>query len=327
MAFGGGEIRLRKRIGWQLKGCIEGAGRKRRRRLVGERRESIGETVVEVIDHLVALAGLASHFDQQVDAHRRTEQQTVGRLVRFAGLPVERHDHRRVTREAKAHDASERGIDQAKAEALARADRLLLGDGAVDGHDIAEPAGHRRFHGVAEAAGDLPMRPQPPIGQDPEEVAIHRRRIRLLDDQSAGEPTSLLLQAVGVRVIPEGSSIRWRELVNEALTGRDGRLGEAGHTVHGVGQPDAVPMYGGFLVEAVLDDEAYCLALPHAECRPGNSAIVGPNRGRRTCAATERGFSWPGHQAKLGDCGMRRPGRQVSCRYQAANRQQQRPAG
>ena len=51
-----------------------------------------------------------------------------------------------------------------------------------------------------------------------------------------------LLQAVSVRVVPECACIRRLEFVAEGLARPDRALGEAGNTVHGNGQPDAVPV-------------------------------------------------------------------------------------
>ena len=90
-----------------------------------------------------------------------------------------------------------------------------------------------------------------------------------------------------MRMVPEGAGIGRRELVDETLPRPDRRLGQAWHAVHGVWQADAVPMDGGVLIEPVLDRDADRLALPQAQCRAGDGAVIGPHGSGRTVRAGE----------------------------------------
>ena len=229
---------------------------------------------------------LALHVEQDVGAHGRAEEDAAClRLVRIAGLAVDRNNHRTMALEPQRHDAGERPIDEAQPDALASPHLLVHGDRTVERHQVADPAGHRRFHPVAEAGRDLPVRCESPVGEHPQNVAIDRHRLGLVDDQDAAEPATELLQAVDVRVIPECAGVRRRKCVDEALAGLDRRLGQPGHAIHGVGQPDTVPMDRRILVESVLDKDADGHALPSVQCRAGHRAVIGPHAGLRTVGA------------------------------------------
>lgn len=93
-----------------------------------------------------------------------------------------------------------------------------------------------------------------------------------------------------MRVIPEGPGIGRREFVDEAFAGPDRRLGEAWHAIHRIGQPDAVPMHGGVLIEPVLDRNTHRLSLTEAQGRAGYLAVIGPDPGVRLLAADHRGY-------------------------------------
>jgi hypothetical protein len=135
----------------------------------------------------------------------------------IAGLPVDCHDHGTMALDAQRHDSRQRAVDQPQAHALAGPHRDLVGQCTVDGHRVADAAGHSGFHGIAEAGRDLGCGRQSPIRQHPDNVAIDRDRLGLFDDQRAGHPAPGLLQAIGVRVVPEGPGIGRGELVGEAL--------------------------------------------------------------------------------------------------------------
>jgi hypothetical protein len=82
-----------------------------------------------------------------------------------------------------------------------------------------------------------------------------------------------------VRVVPKRAGVRRRELVGEALARPNRRLGEAGNTVHGNGQPDAMPVNRSVLCELVLHGDTDGLALRHAYLRAGDTAVVAPDIG------------------------------------------------
>ena len=75
-----------------------------------------------------------------------------------------------------------------------------VGHLAVDGDRIADPAGHRRFHAIAEARRDLRLPAQPPILDHPDQLPVNLRRLGFLDDQCVGEAAAHLHQTVSVRM-------------------------------------------------------------------------------------------------------------------------------
>ncbi|MCY1305592.1 hypothetical protein D9M70_554070 [compost metagenome] len=166
--------------------------------------------------------------------------------------------------EAQRHDPRERRVDEAQPYALTRPESLSVRNPAVERHRVADATGHPRFHPVAESGGDAAVLDQPPVGKHPDKVAVDGDGFAFLHDHRSGEAAAELLEAVGVRVIPEGSGIRRRELVDEALSRPDRRPRQPRHAVHGVGKPDAMPVDRRFLREAVFDDETRGVALAKA---------------------------------------------------------------
>jgi len=197
--------------------------------------------------------------------------------VRFARLSVDGYNRRAVPLEAQGHHAGEGAIDQAEAQTLAGFYRLIAGNGAVQCDDIADVAGHGRFHAVAEARSDPAVRGQTPVRHHPDEIAINDDGRGFLDDERAGQAAAELLEAVGMRVVPERAGVRRREFVNEAVAGADRRLGKAGHAVHGVGHADAVPMDRCVLTQRIVHHDAHGPALRQTEGRPGLDPVVGPD--------------------------------------------------
>src|SRR5205823_6859309 len=126
---------------------------------------------------------------------------------------------------------------------------------------------------------------EPPVRQHPKNIAIDSNgRSGLFDYESAGEPAPELLQAVGMRVIPEGPGIGWSEFVGEALAGCDGPSSKAGHAIHGIREPYAVPMDGGLLTELVFDRQPDGFTLANPKGRAWNFSVIGPHAGHRiTC--------------------------------------------
>src|SRR5258707_1120726 len=202
-------------------------------------------------------------------------------LLSVARLAVIGYDDRLMALETKPDDPGERRIDDTESDPLASLDGYVAGNPPIDRDGVADPARHPRFHAIAEAGGDPSVIVEPPILNDPQEVAIDRDQLTFLDDQSAGQTASKLLQRVGVRVIPEGARIGRRELIHEALAGSDRLLRHAGHPIHRVRQADAVPMDGCVLAELVLDGQPDRFALANPKFRAGHGAVVGPHNGIR----------------------------------------------
>ncbi len=193
-----------------------------------------------------------------------------------------------MTLETQCHDSRQRAVDDAQADPLASPHRLVCRHGAVDRHRVADAARHRRIHRIAEAGGNLCIRREPPVGQQPQNVAIDWDGFRLLDNQCAAHSPPELLQAVGVRVVPERAGVGRRELIGEALARSDRRLSEPRHAVHSKREPDSMPMNGGVLLEPVFDCDADRLALPHPNLRTRDVACVTPNISMRMRRANER---------------------------------------
>src|SRR3546814_11419516 len=85
---------------------------------------------------------------------------------------------------------------------------------------------------IAEVVDDLGVLPKTPVAEHPDDVAVHRNRLALIDDQRTVEAAPGLLEAALVRVIPVSPGIGHLELVDEGFARRDRRLGQARHTVH-----------------------------------------------------------------------------------------------
>ena len=135
--------------------------------------------------------------------------------VRLDRMSVQRDDARRVPFEAQAVDPRARSVDQPQA-------------------DDARPRAPRTSPTTAPfTVTVLPMRPawlasialtkspvmrrlaiESPIRKHPDQVAVDRRRIALLDDQRAVESAPDLLGAAEMRVVPEGAGVRQIEFVD-----------------------------------------------------------------------------------------------------------------
>src|ERR1041384_4475124 len=120
MSLGGGEIERRQRVRWQADGSVERMGAKRRLRGIDQSNERVAKLVaIEIVDHIMATAGIAAQVENDIGAHARAEDDaSVARLVGFAGLTIERNDERAMSGETECHKARDRGVDDAKAYAL-----------------------------------------------------------------------------------------------------------------------------------------------------------------------------------------------------------------
>src|SRR5579862_49388 len=138
---------------------------KRRPGVVDDLCQRVGEVAaVEIIDHGMATVRRPAHLEDQIGAHRRTEENTPALwLMGLAGLTIERDDGRAVTAEAERHDARAGSVDETQAKTLARAHGQLFGHPTIDGDGVADAACHRRFHAIAETAGDLRILRQTPV--------------------------------------------------------------------------------------------------------------------------------------------------------------------
>ena len=130
-----------------------------------------------------------------------------------------------------------------------------------------------------EGAGKLGVLRHPPVVQHPGDIPVHPKyRFPLLHDQHAVKAARHLFEAVRMRVVPEGAGIDGIELVGEGPAGPDRRLRHVRHAVHGVGQPEPVPVDRGVFVEAVVEHDPQPVALAHADFGPGHAAAVAPDR-------------------------------------------------
>src|SRR5205085_6954807 len=139
-----------------------------------------------------------------------------------------------VTRESSPADARVRLSESAQEHALAGAYPLPFRQPAIDGDRVADAPGHPRLHAVAEAGDELGAIIEPPILDDPEELAVDHWRLGLFDNEGARQAATHLHQAIGMRVIPEGTRIGRREAIGESFSWPDRWLRQPGHAVHGV---------------------------------------------------------------------------------------------
>jgi len=152
---------------------------------------------------------------------------------------------------------------------------------------------------AAEPTADRRVAVEPPVAEHPDLVAVDLDRRAFVDDQRPGQAARHLLVAALVRMVEERAGVGQRELVEEALAGTDGRLGEVRHAVHRVRQTDAVPVHGRALVEAVLHLRAQPVTLPQAQGGARHRAVVGPDRGTRILDRHELGRSRFSDQPRL----------------------------
>ena len=110
-------------------------------------------------------------------------------------------------------------------------------------------------------------------------VDDHGMRVGRMRDPGAHHAHRHLCGLVGVRVIHEGSRALRAELVYERLPGLDGRLIEARHAVHAVGQPLAMPVNASGLGKAIGDEQAHPIALDDLDGRSRRLSVVAPEIG------------------------------------------------
>src|SRR4051812_37460945 len=166
--------------------------------------------------------------------------------------------------------------DEAQAQALALL-QLDLRCGwirfAVDGEVVGLHARHR--HGSVGVAVEVA-----PLGEHDHLVHVGLRPCGgfWVYDKRTIEPHGELDVRVEVRMVPVGAALVHLKFVCEVLTGLDRGLGHVGHPVHAVGYHDAVPVDGRGHGQAVVQDNAYLVALGHADERPRHHAVVAPGR-------------------------------------------------
>ena len=163
---------------------------------------------------------------------------------------------------------------------------------------------------VAELRVDLRLLREPPIVDEQNLVPVDGGpAIRFLHDQRPVEAARQLLPGPVVRVIPVGSGVGRREVVEELAALRHGRLGKLRHTVHGVIDSDAMPMHGGGLRQRVHEPARDALSLPDANDGARHVPLVAPNRGFRIVGRHEAGGArpcrkrWRGREPR--QCGYR----------------------
>ena len=109
-------------------------------------------------------------------------------------------------------------------------------------------------------------------GEQERDLAIDVDRLGVLDDERAGEPAIGLAGNIGV--VPERAGVGRPEAVIEARAGCYRWLGQLRYAVHGIGQPDAVPMHTGRRGELVDQPHAQLFAAPDPQCRPRRDAVI-----------------------------------------------------
>ena len=190
--------------------------------------------------------------DEQIDPVAGSEPHAAVACEKWlCGLAVDRHHPDRVSIEPDEEAACRGGVDDPQPQALAGFHRDIGTDGAV--HE------HRRTVGRSRC------------GEQERDVAIDVDR-RVLDDERAGEPAIGL--AGNICVVPERAGVGRPEAVIEARAGCYRRLGQLRYAVHGIGQPDAVPMHAGRRGEIVDQPHAKLVTAPDPQCRPRRDAVI-----------------------------------------------------
>ncbi len=187
-------------------------------------------------------------------------------------LPVEGDDERAMVLEFEPEDACRCSVDQTQPNPLAGPNPEPIGYAAIDRDRVADSARHADFHRVVEATRDGGVVLQAKVAEHPDDIAIDRQGLGLIDDQRAHQAPPDLLGAVRMRVVPVGAGIRHGELIDEALLRLDRWLGHVGRTVHRVRNTQAMPVDRGVLSQPVLDTDPQRVALAQPDLRPGHIA-------------------------------------------------------
>ena len=113
--------------------------------------------------------------------------------MRFYRLAVVGDDNRLMASELETKNPRRRGVDQAKAEALAAFDCECARDAPVDCHRIADAARHGRFHRIVETIGNQSVPRQAEIAKHPNDIAINAQRVEFFHDKGSRKTAADLL--------------------------------------------------------------------------------------------------------------------------------------
>lgn len=229
------------------------------------------------------------HIEHQIEPRARAGGQGhAGGFEGLAGLAINPHDQRAHPLEPQAHEPLRAGVENPQPDPRARRRRHDLGRGLrIDGEQRPDPPLASHIGGFGEGGRDAPALVQPPVVDDGQELVIRRWIIRPIHDQEPIDPAALLFRRMGEGggTIPIGPRIGRREADVHPLTGRKGRLRQAGRAIHPVGDPHALPVERDRLGEIVDKPDKDFFALFHPQNRAGDLPIDGPDlRFGRRCA-------------------------------------------
>ena len=144
---------------------------------------------------------------------------------------------------------------------------------------------------------DATIWPQSPVVEHPHLIVVIRQGLDIVHDEHAIQPALDLLGATDVWMEPEGPGVLGDESVRELAAWRDWVLRDTGHTIHGVGDSDTMPVNGRGLWEVVLQAYHDLFSQAHPKDRSRDLTVVRPDieqapvkelhRGRR-CPQIER---------------------------------------
>ena len=194
-------------------------------------------------------------------------------------LAVIRNDRGGQVLEPQAEDTGIRGVDQPQPQALAGPHGDRPGRAAVDRDGVAHAAFVADVMPVAEVVADRAVVLQPPVVEDPKQIAVDFRRRRLFHDQRAIEAAGELHVRAQMRVIPKRAGVRRDILVDKTLAGLHRRLGQLRHAVHRVRDAKPMPMDRGRLLQLVLEFDTQLAALAGTDHRAGHLSAIAPDRG------------------------------------------------
>ena len=254
---------------------------------VGQVDQAVGRAGIVGIDDLGATPRRAGAVQDEIGALPRGENHpAVLGCMRLDRLAVEGDDGRRMPAELQREDPSIRRVDQAQAQPLARRHLDAIGHAPIDRDGVAEPAGMGDIVRIAPVLDQLRLSIEPPVGKQPDQVAIDRRRIGLLDHEGAAEAAPDLPAALHMRVVPVGPRIRHREVIEKARAGIDRCLGDVGDAVHRIRQANSVPVNGGRLIQPVGALQHRHPARPYV--RVARSALTRPGPVQTACGRRSR---------------------------------------
>src|SRR5208283_2976047 len=119
------------------------------------------------------------------------------------------------------------------------------------------------------------------IVENDKHVAVHLRRLGLIDDHDTIKSAALLLAGKwqNQRVVPEEPAVRRRKTIIERTAGRHRLLRQAAGAIQAIDDPHAMPVEACWLIELVDEPNFDFLAFLVTQERSRHFAIITPDGG------------------------------------------------